>query len=289
MDVIQELILDPLRFPFMLRAIAAIIFLGVVSGVMGAFVVTRGMSFLGDALAHTVLPGVAIAYLQSNGSSSAVLVGGLIAGVLSALGIGWLTRGGRIAEDTAIGVIFAGAFALGIGIISRAQNYAADLTHILVGNILAVDEVNLRLIVAIGALVLAVTLLLYKEFLLISFDPTLAQTLRLPGEPLHLILLVMLALTIVISVQAVGIVLVAALLVTPAATARFFTNRLHLLMVYAAAIAASSGVVGMYIAWHGEIAPSAAIVLTMTALFILAYGFAPGKGWVWQLRQSAPR
>jgi ABC-type Mn2+/Zn2+ transport system permease subunit len=232
---------------------------------------------------------VAIAYLQSNGSSSAVLVGGLIAGVLSALGIGWLTRGRRVTEDTAIGVIFAGAFALGVGIISRAQNYAADLTHILVGNILAVDDNNLRLIAAIGVLVLVVTLLLYKEFLLISFDPILAQTLRLPGERLRMILLVLLALTIVISVQAVGIVLVAAMLVTPAATARFLTNRMHILMLIASVIAASSGVIGMYIAWHGLIAPSAAIVLTMTALFVLAYLFAPGKGYVWTLRQSAQR
>jgi ABC-type Mn2+/Zn2+ transport system permease subunit len=289
MEVIQDLILDPLRYDFMLRALAAVIFLGVVSGVMGAFVVTRGMSFLGDALAHTVLPGVAIAYLQTNGSSSAVLIGGLIAGVLSALGIGWLTRGRRITEDTAIGVIFAGAFALGVGIISRAQNYAADLTHILVGNILAVNDDNLRLIVVIGVLVLVVTLLLYKEFLLISFDPILAQTLRLPGERLRMILLVLLALTIVISVQAVGIVLVAAMLVTPAATARFFTNRLHVMMLVAAVIAASSGIVGMYIAWHGLIAPSAAIVLTMTVLFVLAYLFAPGKGTIWTLRQSARR
>ena len=289
MELIQELLLDPLRYDFMLRALMAIVFLGVVSGVMGAFVVTRGMSFLGDALAHTVLPGVAIAYLQTNGSSSAVLVGGLIAGVLSALGIGWLTRGRRVTEDTAIGVIFAGAFALGVGIISRAQNYAADLTHILVGNILAVDDNNLRLIAAIGVLVLVVTLLLYKEFLLISFDPILAQTLRLPGERLRMILLVLLALTIVISVQAVGIVLVAAMLVTPAATARFLTNRMHILMLIASVIAASSGVIGMYIAWHGLIAPSAAIVLTMTALFVLAYLFAPGKGYIWTLRQSAQR
>jgi manganese/iron transport system permease protein len=278
MDIIQTLFLEPLRFPFMLRALTAVTMIGIVSGVMGAFVVTRGMSFLGDALAHTVLPGVAIAFLSTNGSSSAVLVGGLVAGVLSALGIGWLTRGQRLAEDTAIGVIFAGAFALGIGIISRAQNYATDLTHILIGEILAVDNQNLVLIAAIGSVVLVMTLLLYKELLLISFDPVLAQTLRLPGESLRLVLLVLLALTIVIGVQAVGIVLVAAMLVTPAATARFFTRRLHIMMLLASTIAVASGIAGMYIAWHGRIAASAAIVLTMTALFILAYLFAPGKG-----------
>jgi manganese/iron transport system permease protein len=283
MDALPGLLLDPLQFAFMQRAMLAVILIGMVSGIMGAFVVTRGMSFLGDALAHTVLPGVAIGFISSGGAGPAVLIGGLVAGVLSALGIGLLTRGQRLTEDTAIGVIFAGAFALGIGIISRAQNYAADLTHILIGEVLAVTDDHLRLIALIGVIVLVATLLLYKELLLISFDPTLAQTLRLPGEGLRLALLVLLALTIVIGVQAVGIVLVSAMLVTPAATARFFTRRLHHLMALAAALAVFSSVVGMYIAWYGRVAASAAIVLTMTALFLLAYAFAPGKGYVWAL------
>jgi ABC-type Mn2+/Zn2+ transport system permease subunit len=283
MELVQQILLDPLQFAFMQRAMLAIIIIGVVSGVMGAFVVTRGMAFLGDALAHTVLPGVAVAYLSSGGAGGAVLIGGLVAGVLSALGIGLLTRGRRLAEDTAIGVIFAGALALGIGIISRAQNYAADLTHILIGQILAVTDDHLLLIGLVGALVLVVTLLLYKELLLISFDPVLAQTLHLPGETLRLALLVLLALTIVIGVQAVGVVLVAAMLVTPAATAGLFVRRMHHLMLLAAGIAVVSGIAGMYIAWHERIAPSAAIVLTMTALFLLAYAFAPGKGYVWAL------
>ncbi len=289
MDILQQLLLDPLQYPFMQRAMLAVMLIGIVSGVMGAFVVTRGMSFLGDALAHTVLPGVAVAYLTTNGAATGVLIGGMVAGVLSAVGIGLLTRGQRLAEDTAIGVIFAGAFALGIGIISRAQNYAADLSHILIGEILAVTDENLLLIALIGGVVLVTTLLLYKELLLISFDPTLAQTLRLPGETLRIALLVLMALTIVIGVQAVGIVLVAAMLVTPAATARFFTRRLHHMMALASAIAVFSGVAGMYIAWHERIAASAAIVLTMTALFLLAYAFAPGKGYVWSLMGRSAR
>lgn len=283
MDSVTQFLLDPLQFPFMLRAIAAIIMIGIVSGVMGAYVITRGMSFLGDALAHTVLPGVAVAYLSSGGASGPVLIGGLVAGVLSAIGIGLLTRGQRLAEDTAIGVIFTGAFALGIAIISRAQNYAADLTHILIGEILAVNDDSLLLIAVIGIAVLIAILLLYKELLVVSFDPILAQTLKLPGEGLRLTLLVLLALTIVIGVQAVGIVLVSAMLVTPATTARFFTQRLHHLMLLAAVIAVFSGIVGMYIAWYGHIAPSAGIVLTLTALFLLAYVFAPGKGYLWTL------
>lgn len=280
MDIFQQLILEPLSYEFMQRALLAIIMIGVVSGVMGAYVVTRGMAFLGDALAHSILPGVAVAFLATGGG---LLIGGLIAGVLSALGIGFLTRGGRLSEDTAIGVVFAGTLALGIGIISSARNYATDLTHILIGNILAVNGQDLLLILLIGTLVLIVIALLYKELLIISFDSTLAQTLRLPSEALRITLLVMLALTIVIGVQAVGVALVAAMLVTPAAASRFFTNRLHIMMLLAAAIASFSGVMGMLAAWRWSIAPSAAIVLVMTGIFLMAFFFAPGKGYVWSL------
>ncbi len=279
---LHQLLIVPLQLAFMQRAMLAAILIGIVSGVMGAYVVTRGMAFLGDALAHSVLPGVAIAFL-TNGGGQSLLIGGMIAGALSALGIGFLTRGGRLREDTAIGIVFAGTLALGIGIISSAQNYAVDLTHVLIGNILAVDATDLLLIVLFGGLVIGVVILFYKEFLAISFDPTLVQTLRLPGETLRLTLLVLLAVAIVIGVQVVGVALVAALVVTPAATARFFVHRLHHLMVMGGLIGAGSGVVGIYLAWHLRVAPSASIVLTMTVLFLLAFFLAPGKGYVWAL------
>ena len=276
----QQLLVEPISLAFMQRAMVAVILIGLVSGVMGAYVVTRGMAFLGDALAHTVLPGVAIAFLATGGNTQWVLVGGLGAGILSALGIGFLTRGGKLSEDTAIGIVFAGALALGIGIISKAQNYSTDLTHLLIGNVLAVGNDDLILIAIVGAIVLVSVIVFYKEFLVISFDPTLAQTLRLPGERLRMGLLVLLALTVVISLQAVGIALVAAMLVTPAATARFFVHRLHHMMLLSALIAAVGNVIGMYLTWHLSVAPSAAIVLTLTALFLLAFLFAPGKGYL---------
>lgn len=279
----QQLLIEPISLPFMQRAMLAVILIGIVSGVMGAYVVTRGMAFLGDALAHTILPGVAIAFLATGGNTQWLLVGGLGAGILSALGIGFLTRGGRLSEDTAIGVVFAGALALGIGIISTAQNYRTDLTHILIGNVLAVGNDDLILIAVVGIAVLLVVGLLYREFLVVSFDPTFAQTLRLPGERLRMLLLVLLALTVVISLQAVGVALVAALLVTPAATARFFVKRLHHLMLLSAVIAAGGNIVGMYLTWHLRVAPSAAIVLTLTAFFLLAFFFAPHKGYVWSV------
>jgi ABC-type Mn2+/Zn2+ transport system permease subunit len=282
MDILQQLFLDPLQFAFMQRALLAVLVIGVVSGVMGAYVVTRGMAFLGDALAHSVLPGVAAVFL-SGGSGQSLMFGGLVAGVLAALGIGFLTRGRRLAEDTAIGIVFAGTLALGIGLISKVQNYALDLTHILIGDILAVSQADLTLMIVIGGIVLLFALIFYKEFLVISFDPVLAQTLRLPSEGLRLLLLTLLAVTIVIGVQIVGIALVAALLVTPAAAARFVTNRMHHMMLVGALIGAGSGVVGIYLAWHWQMAASATIVLTMTVVFLLAFFFAPAKGYVWSV------
>lgn len=283
--LLQQLFIDPISLPFMQRGMIAVIIIGIVSGVMGAYVVTRGMAFLGDALAHTVLPGVAIAYLITGGNTQWVLVGGLGAGILSALGIGFLTRGGRLSEDTAIGIVFAGALALGIGIISKVQNYSTDLSHLLIGNVLAVRNEDLILIVVVAAIVLLAVIAFYKEFLIISFDPTLSQTLRLPGEALRFLLLILLALTVVINLQSVGIALVAAMLVTPAATARFFVHRLHHMMLLAALIAVVGNIIGMYLMWHLKVAPSAAIVLTLTAIFIVTFLFAPHKGYVWTLRK----
>lgn len=271
------------RFTFMQNALIAVIVIGIVSGVMGAFVVTRGMAFLGDALAHTVLPGVAIAYITSGGNALAVQIGGLIAGALSAIGIGLLTRDGRVKEDTAIGVVFAGALALGIGIMSKTQNFSTDLNHLLIGNIMGITDETLRLMLVVGVIVIAAVVLLYKELLLISFDPLLAHTLRLPGERLRLGLLVLLSLTVVVSLQAVGVAMVTAMLVTPAATARLLVNRMHHLMLVAAGIGALGGVIGFYFSWSLEVAPSATIVLTLTALFALAFTFAPHKGWAWGL------
>ena len=289
MDIIQQIFFEPFQLAFMQRALVAIVLRGVARGDWGEYDIPRGWAFGGAARAPRGLRGVAVAFVLGGGGSGAVLLGGMVAAVLSALGIGFLTRGGRLREDTAIGVIFAGTMALGIGIISTMRNYTTDLSHILIGNILSVSADNLLLIIGIGAVVLLALLAFYKEFLIISFDPVLAQTLRLPGEGLRLLLLVLLALTIVVSVQAVGVVLVAALLVTPAATARLLTMRLHTMMAVSVAIAVFSGISGLYLAWHLNIAASAAIVLTMTLLFLLAYFLAPGRGYLWSLLGRSAR
>jgi ABC-type Mn2+/Zn2+ transport system permease subunit len=264
----DALVLEPLRYSLLARSMEAAIIVGIVSGVLGTYVVVRGMAFFGDALAHATLPGVALMYQRANGKMDSLFWGGLVAGILSALGIGYLTRHEKLREDTAIGVVFAAMFALGIAMISRIQNYAGDLTHILFGQILGVSPSSLRLTFIFGLMVLVVVGLFYKEFMIISFDPTLARTLRLPTERLHLLLLVLIAVTIVVSLQTVGVALMVALLVTPAATANLMSKRLLPMMAISAIIGAASSIIGFYASYHQDIATGPAIVLTATAIFL---------------------
>jgi len=265
------LFLEPLRYPLLARSMEAAIIVGIVSGVLGTYVVVRGMAFFGDALAHSILPGVAFMYQRSHGSTDGLFWGGLVAGIFSALGIGFLTRHEKIKEDTAIGIVFAASFALGIAMISRIDNYAGDLSHILFGQILGVSEGDLRLIALFGAGVLLVVTLFYKEFMIISFDPVLARTLRLPTELFRLLLLVLIAIAIVVSLQTVGVALMVALLVTPAAAAHLLTKRLMPMMGVSALIGAMSSVIGFYVSYHQDIATGPAIVLTATAIFLVVF------------------
>ncbi len=280
MDMI-EFFSEPLRYTFMQNAMLAAVLVGAICGVVGAFVVVRGMSFFGDALAHSILPGVSVAYIASGGATgNNLFLGGLVAGMLAALGIGWLTREGRLKEDTAIGVVFAAMFALGIAIISAAgQSYGIDLSHILFGYILGISAADLGVMAACGAVVVGVIVLLYKEFLVLSFDPGLARTLRLPSERLRLLLLVLIAVTVVASLRIVGVALVIALLVTPAAAAQLLTKRLHHMMIVAAALGMFSSVVGIYLSYYLDVATGAAIVLTATALFIVVFTVTRLRRW----------
>lgn len=279
--MIFDWLFTPLAFGFMQRGIAASVIVGVLCAVVGCYVVLRGMAFLGDALAHAILPGIAIAYLLKGD----LLLGALVAAIIVALAIGLLTRQGALKEDAAIGILFAGALALGVALISTIKTYALDLTHILFGNVLGVGESDLVLTGALALIVLATIALLFKEFLVISFDPVLAATLRLPAELLRNILLILLALTIVVSLQTVGVGLVAAMLVTPAATAYLLTRRLVTMMIISAFIGAFSGVTGLYLSFYSNVASGAAAVLVATAIFLSAFLFAPTRGIVWQYRR----
>jgi manganese/iron transport system permease protein len=259
-------------YAFMQRALLAVLLVGAVCGVIGSFVVVRGMSFFGDALAHAVMPGIAVAFVTGNLHNGGIFVGGLVAGIASAVGIGWLTRHRTLKEDTAIGIVLAGMLALGIVIISQQRSYAGDLSHIMFGNILGVSNEDLWLMLACGLLVIAVITLLYKELLLMSFDQSLASTLKLPSEALRLLLLALIAVTIVASLQAVGVALMLAMLTTPAATAQLLTKRLHHMIFVASGLAMGSGVVGLFLSYYLNTASGATIVLTSTLLFLIVFG-----------------
>ncbi len=254
----------------MLRGLTAALMVGLVCAVVGSFVVLRGMAFFGDALAHAILPGVAVAYLIG-GAGGPLFLGAMVAAILTALGIGVITRGGRLREDTAIGVIFAGVFALGIALMSTIRSYSVDLTHILFGNILAITNYDLLLIALFGGLVILAIAAFYKELVIISFDPTHAASLRLPAEPLRYLLLVLVAVTVVVSLQTIGAGLMTAMLLTPAAAGSLLSKRLSRMMLIAAIIGGGSGLVGLYLSYYVSIASGAAIVLVATACFGFAW------------------
>jgi manganese/iron transport system permease protein len=275
---------EPFTLAFMQRALVASVLVGIVCSVLGCYVVLRGMAFLGDALAHAILPGVAVAYLLD----ANLVVGALIAALLVAGGIAVFSRGGMLKEDTAIGILFAAALSLGVVLISTLHTYATDLTHIMFGNILGVSAGDLRLTGALSLVVLVVVVIYYRDFLVVSFDPVLAHTLGRHTGRVRAIMLLLLATTIVVSLQTVGVGLVAAMLVTPGATAYLLTRRLPAMMLVAAAVGAFSSVAGLYLSYYLNVAAGAAMVLTATALFVVAFVFAPRRGALWR-RVAASR
>ncbi|MCL6542002.1 MAG: metal ABC transporter permease [Roseiflexus sp.] len=278
MNTLWSWIVAPLAYGFMQRGMLAAVLVGILCAIVGCYVVLRSMAFLGDALAHAVLPGVAIAYLMG----ANLLMGALAAAVVVALLISLFSRQGIIKEDTAIGIVFAAALALGVALISSVRTYAVDLTHIMFGNVLGVSPTDVWLIAGIGAAVLLTVLAFYRQFLVIAFDPVLAATQRLPVERLRMLLLLLIALTIVVSLQTVGVGLVAAMLVTPGATAYLLTRRLPAMMMVAALIGAVASISGLYLSYYVNIASGAAVVLVATALFTAVFLFAPERGVVWR-------
>jgi ABC-type Mn2+/Zn2+ transport system permease subunit len=286
---VSDLILflgEPFQYEFMIRALIGALIVGLVCPVLGTYVVLRGMAFFGDALAHIVLPGVVVAFLIG----WPLGVGALIAGVLAALLIGSISRRTDVKEDAAIGVVFAGAFALGIALLAVQRSYAIDLAHILFGNLLGVTVSDLWLSGILGGLVLLVIFAFYKEFLVLSFDPVLAATLRLPVVFLQNLLLVLLAVVIVVSIQAVGVALVIAMLITPASAAYLLTRRLPSMMMLAALIGSLSAIIGLYASFYMNLPSGPAIVLVETGVFILVFLFSPRRGAIrtWLNARSTP-
>jgi len=278
MTTLINLLGAPLQYEFMQRGMIAAVLVGIVCAVVGTYVVLRGMAFFGDALAHTILPGIALGYLFSGGARDVLFWWALGTAIVAALGIGAISKNSEIKEDTSIGIIFAGMFALGIALISTVRSYAVDLSHFLFGDVLSVSTHSLWLILIFGGLVLLTIFAFYKEFTTLSFDPILAATLRLPVGLLNNLLLTLIAVTVAVSLQTVGVALMVAMLVTPAATAYLITRRLSTMMLIAAIFASLSGVIGLYLSYYLSIASGAAIVLTATLFFLITFVWKRLKG-----------
>jgi manganese/iron transport system permease protein len=259
-------VLDPLEFGFFVRALIASSLVGVVCAVVGTYVVLRGIAFIGDAIAHAGFPGVVAAYMLS----IPFYLGAAVAAVGTALAIGYVTKRGGLRQDTAIGVLFAGTFAFGVFLFSTIKGYVADLFGFLLGNVLAIGPEDLIALVVLGVGVMVVVALLWKELLYATFDPLGAAASGIPVDRLEYLFLALVALTIVVSLQAVGIILVVAMLITPAATAQMLTARFTRLMIGAGLVGIASAILGLYLSYWLNVASGATIVLVETALFLFA-------------------
>lgn len=269
--------------PFLVRALLVGVMSGMVCGVVGSFVVLRGMSFVGDAVAHSVFPGIAVAFVVGGN----MILGGFVAGAITALLVALFAQNRRLQEDSVIGVFFAGAFALGVVVISASPKYGGSMDSFLVGSILGISNRDVVTVAVAGALVLAVLAVVRHQLIAVSLDREAAEANGLPVFWLDMLLYILVTVAIVISIQAVGNILVLALLVTPAATARLLTDQLSRMVVLAPLAAALSTVVGLYISRYYGWAAGGSIVLVATALFTLAYVAAPRHGML--ARRSAAR
>jgi len=273
---VVEWFTDPLEYAFMQRALVEVIIMGAVTGMIGAYIVLRGLSFIGDALSHAIFPGIVAAFLLGQ----SIFLGALVFGALTSTSIAVVATNRRIKEDTAIGVIFSGAFALGIVLISSSRNFTRDLASFLFGNVLGVSESDIYLSLAVGVLVVLLVIVFYRQLLIVSFDRVAAEAMGIKAFWVDLLLLMMISLTIVVSLRAVGNILVVTMLVTPPATARLLTERLPYLMALGALIGVVSGVLGLFVSYHQDVAAGGTIVLVATAIFAVVWLFSPQHGFV---------
>ncbi len=278
-----DLLIAPLGYDFFVRALIASALVGVACAIVGSFVVLKGMSFIGDAVSHAAFPGIVIAYLIG----APIILGGAIAAIGTALGIGAITRRSGLRSDAIIGVLFAGMFALGVAIFSSIPNYVGDLFHFLFGDVLGISAGDLLALTLLVFGLLLVLRLLWKELLFSTFDPLGAGAAGLPVRRLDDLLLILIAVTIVISLQAVGIVLVVAMITTPAATAQLLVKRFTAMIQVAALIGVYAAIVGLYVSYSLDIASGAAIVLLETLIFLLALAFTLIRSRIYTARGAA--
>lgn len=269
------------NYEFLRNALYTSVMVGIIAGVIGSFIILRGMSLMGDAISHAVVPGVAVSYMLGQ----TYFIGASVFGLLSAVIIGFITRKSKIKSDTAIGIVFSAFLALGMILISFAQS-STDLNHILFGNVLAVKQSDMILTAVIGAIVILFVVVFFKELKMTSFDETTAKVAGIPVAFFHYALILLLTLVSVAALQTVGSILVIAMLITPAATAYLLTHRLQYMVVLSALFGSISAVVGLYFSYTYNLASGAAIVLVSAFLFLLAFLFSPQKGLLFSNRQN---
>ncbi|MBY0156437.1 MULTISPECIES: metal ABC transporter permease [Cytobacillus] len=266
-----------MQYGFLQKALLTSVMVGIICGVIGCFIILRGMSLMGDAISHAVLPGVAISYMLGVN----FFFGAVISGVITAIAIGFVSQNSRIKHDTSIGIMFTAAFASGIIIITMLKS-STDLYHILFGNVLAVRLSDMWITLGISLFVLGAVYLFYKELLVTSFDETMGAAYGLPVRFIHYFLMTLLTMVTVASLQTVGIVLVVAMLITPAAAAYLLTERLWMMIFLASGIGVISSIVGLYFSFTYNLASGATIVISSTAIFILVFLFSPKHGLIWK-------
>ena len=268
--------MDIQKYGFLQKALFTSVMVGVLAGVIGSFIILRGMALMGDAISHAILPGVAVSYMIGVN----YFIGAIIMGLITTLTIGFVNQNSKIKSDTAIGIVFSAFFALGVILLMKAQT-AVDLSQILFGNVLSVRPTDMWITLGVGIVVLIVVFIFYKEFLITSFDPIISKAYGLPTNAIHYLMMILLTLVTVASLQTVGVVLVVAMLITPAATAYLLTQRLSTMIFASAFIGALSAVMGLYFSFRYNLTSGAVIVLCATAMFLLAFFFAPKQGLVW--------
>jgi iron/zinc/copper transport system permease protein len=271
------------KYDFLQSALLTAVMVGIMSGIIGSFIILRGMSLMGDAISHAVLPGVAVAYMLGIN----ILLGASVFGVLAALLIGFVASRSKIKTDTSIGVVFSAFYALGFILISMAES-STNLHHILFGNILAVSDSDIMTTAVVLGLVILFVVVFYKELLVTSFDETYARTYGLKVQVIHYALMLVLTLVTVSALQTVGIILVVAMLITPAATAFLWTDKLNIMLVLSAVVGIISAITGLYFSYTFNWASGPAIVIVAASLFALSFVFSPKQNF-FKLKRSVAR
>jgi ABC-type Mn2+/Zn2+ transport system permease subunit len=278
----MDFLVDPFEAEFVRTGALAAAIVGVLCGVVGCYVILRGMALMADSLAHGVLPGIAIAFMVTAGSEAgaepdtlAITAGALGAGLVTAFATGLIFRRSRLREETAAAVVFVFMLALGVVLISRVEGYTVDLTAFLFGDVLGVSGSDLVWTAIATAAVLALVVALYRPFLVLSFDRQRAAALGMPVDRLHLVMLVVVTLAVVVGFRVVGALLVLGMLMAPPAAAALLTRRLPAMMAVSAAIAAVSAPIGLLLSWHLDLAAGATIVLVPVTVFMFLLAVRP--------------